>query len=305
MTARAHAPPAISVVVPHLNQPEHLARCLASLRAQENAPPAELIVVDNGSQALPEAVCAAHGATLLTEPTPGPGPARNRGVAAARAPILAFVDADCRADPGWLAAIAARFEDTETTILGGDVRIPRADPARPTTLECYESEYAYRMDLYIRDQGFTGTGNLAVRRRTLDEVGPFAGIELAEDRDWGRRARAKGHRIVYVPEMRVWHPAREDFAGLEAKWARQIGHDRAQVRGAAAEARWIAKALALAVSPVWAWIRIARSDRISGPRERLLAWLALARVRAFRAGLMLRVAFGADAAARSRAWNRG
>jgi len=161
------------------------------------------------------------------------------------------------------------------------------------------------MDLYIRDQGFTGTGNLAVRREVLDEVGPFAGIEVAEDRDWGRRARAGGHGIVYVPEMRVWHPAREDFAGLEAKWARQIGHDRAQVHGAAAEAKWIAKALALAVSPAWAWIRVARSDRISGPRERLLAWLALARVRAFRGGLMLRVVLGADASARSRAWNRG
>lgn len=304
MTVRPDAPPALSVVIPHLNQPDHLARGLEALRAQENAPPAELIVVDNGSRTLPEEICARHGARLLTEPTPGPGPARNRGIAEARAPLLAFIDADCRADPGWLAAIARAFEDPQATILGGDVRIPRADPQNPTALECYESVYAYRMDLYIRDQGFTGTGNLAVRRETLSEVGPFAGIEVAEDRDWGQRARAKGHRIAYVPEMRVYHPARSDISELQAKWARQIGHDRAGT-GAAARALWLAKALALAASPAWGWLRIARCDRVSGWRERWLAWTVLARIRAFRAALMLRVSAGADAAALARSWNRG
>lgn len=298
--------PAISVVIPHLNQPDHLARGLAALRAQEGAPPAELIVVDNGSRELPEAVCEAHGARLLTEPTPGPGPARNRGIAEARAPLLAFIDADCRADPGWLAAIAARFADPSAQILGGDVRIPRADPDRPTMLECYESIYAYRMDLYIRHQGFTGTGNLAVRREVLEAVGPFAGIGVAEDRDWGRRARAAGHRIAYAPEMRVFHPARDSFGDLFDKWRRQIAHDRTEAaRSPAGRAKWVAKALALAVSPLWEGAKIARSDRVSGLRERALAWAALVRIRAFRAGLMLRVAAGADAEGMSRAWNRG
>ena len=43
----------ISVVIPHLNQPEFLARCLASLAAGTR-PPDEVIVVDNGSHELPE-----------------------------------------------------------------------------------------------------------------------------------------------------------------------------------------------------------------------------------------------------------
>ena len=81
-------------------------------------------MVDNGSRSLPVEVCAAHpGVTLLQEPTPGPGPARNRGVAAASGEILAFIDADCLADPGWLAAAEAAMADPAATILGGDVRI--------------------------------------------------------------------------------------------------------------------------------------------------------------------------------------
>ena len=222
------AAPAISVVIPHLNQPEHLARCLASLAAGTRAP-AEVIVVDNGSAALPEAVCAGAGAQLLQEAEPGPGPARNRGIAAARGELLAFIDADCLADPGWLAAIEAEFRDPAAQVLGGDVRIACADPARPTMLEAFESIYSYRMDRYIAREGFTGTGNLAMRRAVFEAVGPFAGIGLAEDRDWGRRATARGYAVRFVPGMRVFHPARASFAELAAKWDRHTAHDFADM----------------------------------------------------------------------------
>ena len=99
-----------SVVIPHLNQPEFLARCLASLAAGSRRPD-EVIVVDNGSDALPQAICDAHGARLLTEAEPGPGPARNCGVRVSSGNILAFIDADCLADPGWLAAAEAAIAD--------------------------------------------------------------------------------------------------------------------------------------------------------------------------------------------------
>ena len=121
------------------------------------------------------------------------------------------------------------------------MRISRDDPANPTMLEAYESVYAYRMEEYIRRQGFTGTGNLAIRREVFDAVGPFGGIGIAEDRDWGQRARAMGHVTRYAPEMRVHHPARPTFADLALKWDRQTAHDFARMaagrRGAAEMAR--------------------------------------------------------------------
>lgn len=297
--------PAVSVVVPHLNQPDHLRRCLAALAAQADSPPHEVIVVDNGSRALPEAVCAEFGATLLTEAEPGPGPARNRGVRAARAPLLAFIDADCIADPGWLAAIARRFEDPETVILGGDVRIWREDPARPTLLECYESVYAFRMRDYIRRKGFTGTGNLAVRREVLEAVGPFAGIGVAEDVDWGRRATGMGRRITYAPDALAFHPARKSMTELFEKWDRHTAHfHRDIVAKPLGRLRWLAYTFAIAVSPAVEALRIARSDRVSGLRERWLAFRGMAAVRAYRARLMLGLALHGDRAELSGAWNR-
>ncbi|GMG84360.1 hypothetical protein LNKW23_35750 [Paralimibaculum aggregatum] len=300
--------PQISVVIPHLNQPAELARGLAALAAQADAPPFEAIVVDNGSAVLPETEVAAHPfARLLAEPEPGPGPARNRGAAAARAPVLGFIDADCRAAPGWLAAIWSRLGPEapgRPEVLGGDVRIPREAP-RTSALEAYESIYAYRMEHYIARQGFTGTGNLAMRAESFARVGPFAGIGVAEDRDWGRRAGALGLGLGYVPEMVVYHPARRSFTEYFAKIDRQMAHDFAELpRGAGARLRWAAKAAALALSPPAELPRILREDRVAGPRERALAIYALARIRAYRARRMLALLVAGDARRGAATWNR-
>lgn len=296
----------ISVVIPHLNQPEMLARCLASLRDGTRQPD-EILVVDNGSATPPMAVCDAFpGVRLLAEPTPGPGPARNHGVAASQGDILAFIDADCIAGPDWLDVAMREMADPSALILGGDVRIACGDPARLTMLEAYESIYAYRMDRYIAREGFTGTGNLVVRRGVILDVGPFAGLSVAEDRDWGQRATARGYSIRYVAAMRVYHPARPDFASLRQKWDRHTAHDFIAAKGrAGGRLRFAAKTLAMGASPLAEVPRILLSDRVSGPRNRLLAWAGLARTRLYRMKVMLWLLSGGDPARLSDAWNRG
>ena len=289
----------ISVVIPHLDQPAELDRCLAALMPQARAAGAEVIVVDNGSAAIPEAVAARHGAALAREEAPGPGLARNRGIRLARGEVLAFIDADCVPGPGWLAAIGRAIGPDSAAgaeILGGDVRILHRDPDRPTIWEAYESEFGYRMEHYIRRQGFTGTGNLAVTRRVLEDVGPFAGIGVAEDRDWGHRARARGHAIAWVPEMVAYHPARESFAELARKWDRHTAHDfelyRARRLG---RALWAARAGAMALSPAIHLPRVLRSDRIGGGAAgRLRALAGLTAIRLHRARRMAELVFAAS-----------
>ena len=295
----------VSVVVPHLNQPAMLARCLASLAAGTRLPD-EVIVVDNGSAVLPDAICASHPAVqLLQEVTPGPGPARNRGVAQSTGNILAFIDADCIADPGWLAAAEAALRNPQAQILGGDVRIALTDPARLTQLEAYESIYAYRMDRYIAREGFTGTGNLVVRRAVLEAVGPFAGIGVAEDRDWGQRATRAGHAIRYVAEMKVYHPARLQMSDLRQKWDRHMAHDfTASRNGRGMRLKWVLKTLAMALSPVAEIPRILTSDRVTGIRNRSLAFVGLIRIRLYRARRMTQLLLGADPEHLSGRWNR-
>ena len=295
----------ISVIIPHLNQSEDLGRCLESLIGGSLRPD-EMIVVDNGSRSLPEAVCAAvPSVRLLSEAEPGPGPARNTGIAAATGDVLAFIDADCIADPGWLAAIAREMVDPAAEILGGDVRIALADPPAMTALEAYESIYAYRMDRYIEREGFTGTGNLAMRRAVMEAVGPFRGLAVAEDRDWGQRATRLGRRLRYVPDMRVYHPARGSFDEIFRKWDRQTAHDYVQARGVrGGRLRFLAKALAMPVSPLLELPQVSTTDRIGGAKTRWRAFTALVRVRLHRAKRMAWLLAGGDPHSLSGAWNR-
>lgn len=292
----------ISVVVPHLNQPEGLDACLASLDAQSFARDLfEIIVVDNGSRILPvEVIARHHGARLLQEGRPGPGPARNTGVAAARGEILAFIDADCRAAPNWLHSIQYALASERGAVLGGDVRI-WCSGARLKAIEAYESVFAYRFKLYIEKHGYAGTGNLAAYRHDFEMVGPFAGIEVAEDMEWGKRARAAGLRIVYVPEMVVFHPARSSLTELYAKWDRQIMHYRRMAEGKPNwRLRWIGWSLLVLVSPVAGAVTVLTSNRIEGFATRSKAILIMGAVRLHRAVMMLSLLRGD----RAIAWNR-
>ncbi len=284
--------PRVSVIIPHFNMPDALARCLASVSAQELDGDVEIIVVDNGSRITPEAVLRDYPAVrYFVDPTPGPGPARNTGVAAARAPVLAFIDADCRAGPGWLkAAVEAVEAAGNRGVVGGDVCIDFVDPAHLTPVEAYEAVFAYRQRLYIERQGFSGTGNLAMHRDVHAAVGPFAGIGVAEDRDWGQRATAAGYRPVYIDAMRIYHPARPDLASLRIKWQRHVAHDWAEHRAAGKPlATWVAKALAMPLSVLVDAMRLLASSRLSGLANRLRGIGVLARVRLLRGAEMLRV----------------
>ncbi len=297
--------PTLTVIVPHLNSPEGLARCLEALAEQGGkAGRFSLIVVDNGSREMPEDVCAAHDfVKLVSETTPGPGPARNLGVRLSQSELLAFIDCDCIAQPGWIDAIKSHLSaHPETGAMGGDVRIAFVDPDRPTAIEAYEAIYGYRFKLYIEQHKYTGSGNMAVRRSIFDTVGGFGGIDIAEDRDWGHRATARGVRIDYVPDMRIATPARENFGQLARKWDRHISHDFEKVKTVLGQLRWVARAVALAVSPLVEIPRVLQTERVAGGRSRWLAFRCLSRVRLYRAGIMLRMLFGKGYRASAETW---
>lgn len=298
--------PLLSIVVPHLNQPELLTLFLRSLHDQFDMSRVEVIVVDNGSRRMPEAEVAPFpGVRLDHEPTPGPGPARNRGVALSSAPIIAFTDSDVLLAPDWMPRLLARFEDPGTQIIGGEIRVFAEDPARPTMAEAYECVYAFPQADYIPNQGFSVSANLATRREVFDAVGPFAGIEIAEDTDWGQRATRMGYRVIYAPEVLVHHPARREMADLYRKWDRNISHHyEAFAGGTAGKVKWVAKAGALVVSPLANIPKIATSDRLSGARDRWLALRGLAGLRFYRARKMLAAMRHHDTKTASTSWNR-
>src|SRR5690606_35235449 len=116
--------PEISVIVPHYNDLVRLDRCLSALMSQSLASDRfEIIVADNMSPVGEEVVrdVIAGRARLVMAPERGAGPARNAGVKAAGGTFLAFTDADCVPDAGWLAGglpLLDRFD-----IVGGRMNV--------------------------------------------------------------------------------------------------------------------------------------------------------------------------------------
>ena len=300
--------PRVSVIIPHLNEPGDLRRCLRSLAAQRiDGIPFEIIVVDNGSTELPAAVCAAvPGVRLESESVPGPGPARNRGASVAQARLLAFIDADCVADPGWVLSIV-EFMDRNPSVafIGGDIRILLADPQRMTSIEAYESIYSYRAQRYVEHNGFAATGNMAVRAEVFRAVGPFGGISSMEDTEWGQRATGQGFKIAYLPDARVRTASCKSFAELTRRWDRHVAHEFRQINhDRAGLIKWVMSSGIIAASPVGEIVRILRSDRVSGLWDRCLALACLTRVRLYRARRMLGLAFHDNTATMVGTWNR-
>ena len=90
------ARPGVSVIIPAYRQAEFITACLDSIAAQTYAGPIEAIVIDDGSPDDSAAVAEAHPLrpVVIRQENQGVSGARNRGIAAASYPLIAFLDAD-------------------------------------------------------------------------------------------------------------------------------------------------------------------------------------------------------------------
>ncbi len=219
-----HSPP-VSVIIPHFNDADRLARCLGAIEAQDYPGRIEILVVDNGSATTPS---VSGRARLLHEERPGSYAARNRGLAEATGQVLAFTDSDCLPHPDWLSGgIRALLADPENGLIGGKVRIMAMSGDRANLAELFETAAAFPQDRYIAEGRYAATANMMTTRRVMDAVGPFdARLRSGGDADWGQRVAAAGYRLVYAPRAVIDHPARASHDELLAKLRRTVAGER-------------------------------------------------------------------------------
>ena len=185
------------------------------------------------------------------------------------------------------------------------MRLTLADPGNPTAVEAFECVYAFPQTLYIFRKGYSVTANMAARRSVFDAVGPFAGIGVSEDRDWGQRARAMGHVTRWRPDVDRPPPGAADDGRAAATSATATSASTSPPRRPASPARrdgpprrW------RSASPLAEIPRIARTDRVAGFRDRRLAFQGLAGFRLYRAKRMLQALVSAEVRTASTRWNR-
>ncbi len=110
----------VSVIIPSYNSCNTIAKSLAALHTQQTVVSFETIVIVSSSDGTAELI--EHdfpGVKLIrSEQRLYPGAARNLGIAEASGEILAFTDADCIADPGWVEAIVQAHRSGESVIGG-------------------------------------------------------------------------------------------------------------------------------------------------------------------------------------------
>lgn len=118
--AAGGAAPRSSVVVVSRHRPQHLALCLAAL-ARQTHPDHEIVLVAD-----PDAVGIRPDLPLKRRAfdIANISQARNEGIALAAAPVVAFIDDDAIAFPGWLAALSAPFADPRVLAGTGFTRGP-------------------------------------------------------------------------------------------------------------------------------------------------------------------------------------
>lgn len=121
--------PGISVVIPVYNRERTIGRSIESVLAQRR-PPAEIVVVDDGStDGTADAVASyRRHVRYVSQPNGGASAARNRGVADARSPWVAFLDSDDH----WLDDHLARMSDALVATAGA-AGFYFADCRRPVT----------------------------------------------------------------------------------------------------------------------------------------------------------------------------
>ncbi len=191
--------PAVTFVVPALNEAPYIEACLQSIQA-EMSPNDELVVVDNGStDGTLEIARACSFAEVLSFPEVTVAALRNRGAERAKGDILGFIDADCTLCPGWRRAVMATLKDPRVGAAGSAVEIP---PDGSWIPRAWWSSYPSA----IQEVPHLVAANFAVRRELFESIGGFAeNMVTDEDTEIGARVREAGYSIVDTPQVRVLH----------------------------------------------------------------------------------------------------
>ncbi|MGA8648733.1 MAG: glycosyltransferase family 2 protein [Candidatus Sulfotelmatobacter sp.] len=222
------ASPLFSIVVPVYNDWIPLDQCLQSLARQTNAPPFEVILVDDGSTvAAPEFIRSpAHSypLTLIRQSHSGIPSARNQGIRASRGAVLLFVDADCRLQTNCVAALSSTIADSpqhdyfQLRIVGRRSNlVGRAEGLRLITFQ----EHMLQTDGRIR---YLNTAGFAMRRARADiDTGVFDPVALrAEDTLLLANLMQAGKLPLFVPEAIVEHEIPLSLMGCLRKDIRSV-----------------------------------------------------------------------------------
>ncbi len=177
----------LSIIIPTLNEEEHIGDVLRDLQPQlkEND---EIIVVDSHSNDKTVEIAKKHNARILMQPKNGNGLARTAGARIAKNDIIVFVDADSAVPENFTQRIREHFSDPDLLLVGG--------------LDLYSSDSRFWKALYdsysravflmaranhaLTKECWVPSNNSAFRKHVFLNAGGYRSV-VCEDSDLMRR----------------------------------------------------------------------------------------------------------------------
>jgi GT2 family glycosyltransferase len=180
-----------------------------------NYPDYEVLLVDDGSTDTTPQIAQAFRQVryIRHEKNQGLSAARNAGIAAALGEVVAFTDADCRADEDWLHYLAEDLADGDFSGMGGPNLLPPDDSPVGATVMASPGGPAHVMLTDRRAEHIPGC-NMAFVKSALVEIGGFDPIlrKAGDDVDVCWRLEQAGCEIGFSPSAQVWHYRRSTVA---------------------------------------------------------------------------------------------
>ena len=191
-------PSRISIIIPTLNEVEHLPQTLKQMTDGFNL---EVLVVDGGStdgtqELIPDGLECREGRAAQ----------QNFGAATATGEILFFLHADTQLPEGWEWTIRETLADSSVALGAFLFKVDSDFPGRKF-IEDTANWRSKKGGLPFGDQGFF------LRRKTFDAAGGFPDQPIMEDYAFARTLRRHG-KIITVPQAAITSGRRWEKHGV-------------------------------------------------------------------------------------------
>jgi len=206
--------PFVSIIIPVKNDAYFLKNCLESINLLDYPKDkVEVIIADGLSIDNSLDIARQYGAKVIINQKKTVSPGRNIAFESAKGELVAFTDADCVVDSNWLKNAVKYFNDKKVVCVGGPNLTPPEDGSFSKAVgfvfgqRIFAAGSIHARNLKeIKEVRSIPGCNAIYRKSGLDLVMPIdESLLTCDDTELNQRLLDNGFKLLYTPDVFVWH----------------------------------------------------------------------------------------------------
>ena len=202
-----------SIIIPTFNRRERLLHCIQAISGLEfPVDKFEVIIVNDGGEIHKDEIFSFASNRLsisfIDQDHLGPATSRNRGASHAKGKYLVFTDDDCKPESKWLSWLEERFVLIGESVICGCVINGLPGNIYSTASQLLTSFLSQYHNHDPEKARFFTSNNFAIPADLFQKIGGFDELFReagGEDRELCDRLEYEGVKIVYDPEVKIYH----------------------------------------------------------------------------------------------------